>query len=154
MSVMEGLIVSGEICVVVLGSAGDIIECRSQRNRVVDAGLAVIAARLVGNVVTPMGFVGLGTGTLPPAAGQEALQQALGPRIGANADLEISPAPGAIFTAVVAAGQNTGLIAEAGIFNAAEAGEMLCRTVFDTAIAKQPDEALVIRWVLRFSAAD
>jgi hypothetical protein len=47
--------------------------------------------------------------------------------------------------ATFGAGQSTGAVTEAGIFNDATAGTMLCRTVFDV-INKGALDTLVITW--------
>jgi hypothetical protein len=48
------------------------------------------------------------------------------------------------------AGVGTGALVEAGIFNAASAGTMLCRTVF-SAINKAAADSLLITWTVTVS---
>ena len=48
------------------------------------------------------------------------------------------------------AGDATGAVTEAGIFNAASGGDMLCRTVF-SAVNKAASDSLAITWVVTLS---
>jgi hypothetical protein len=50
------------------------------------------------------------------------------------------------------AGDATGAITEAGIFNAASGGDMLCRTVFSV-INKAADDTLSVTWTITLTAS-
>lgn len=49
------------------------------------------------------------------------------------------------------AGVGTGTLAEAGIFNANVAGDMLCRTTGFTPIVKSAGDSMVVTWVVTIS---
>jgi hypothetical protein len=54
------------------------------------------------------------------------------------------------YVATFSAGTGTGAVVEAGIFNAASAGTMLCRTVF-AVVNKGVDDAMTITWQITVS---
>ena len=50
------------------------------------------------------------------------------------------------------AGDATGAVTEAGIFNAASGGDMLCRTVFSV-VNKAADDTMSVTWTITLSAS-
>lgn len=48
-------------------------------------------------------------------------------------------------------GEGTGAVTEAGVFNAATAADMLCRTVF-AVVNKAATDTMVITWTITLSA--
>jgi hypothetical protein len=50
------------------------------------------------------------------------------------------------------AGDGTGAVTEAGIFNAATGGSMLCRTVFSV-VNKAADDTMSVTWTITISAS-
>ena len=54
------------------------------------------------------------------------------------------------YVATYAAGTGTGAITEAGMFDAASAGDMLCRTKFSV-INKGADDSMTITWTVTVS---
>jgi hypothetical protein len=54
------------------------------------------------------------------------------------------------YVATFGPGVGTGAIVEAGIFNAASSGTMLCRTVFSV-VNKGADDAMTITWQITVS---
>jgi hypothetical protein len=50
------------------------------------------------------------------------------------------------------AGDATGAVTEAGIFNASSSGTMLCRVVF-SAINKAADDTMSVTWTITLSAS-
>lgn len=129
---------------------GILKEERSIHNLVVTAGLNHIADQLSS---TPggaaMSHMAVGTGTDAAAAGDTTL----GTELDRNA-LTSRTDSGAVVTYVGTwgAGDGTGAITEAGIFNAASSGTMLARAVFDV-INKGAADSLVITWTLTVAAA-
>jgi hypothetical protein len=57
-----------------------------------------------------------------------------------------------VYVGTWAAGDGTGAITEAGIFNASSAGDMLARTVFSV-ITKDANDTLSITWTITLSAS-
>ena len=99
-----------------------------------------------------MSHMAIGTGTTTPVATDTALQteldrNALDSRTqGAGAD-----ANKVTYICTWAAGDGTGALTEAGIFNSASAGQMLCRSVFPVK-NKESGESMVMTWILTISA--
>jgi hypothetical protein len=54
------------------------------------------------------------------------------------------------YVASFTAGEGTGAVTEAGIFNASTSGTMLCRTVFDV-INKGASDSMTITWTVTVS---
>ena len=99
-----------------------------------------------------MSHMAVGTGTTAAVAGDTALQTELD----RNALSSVVQGTGGdankvTYTADWAAGDGTGAITEAGIFNAASAGTMLCRSVFAVK-NKGAADTLTLTWVLTISA--
>ena len=117
----------------------------STHNTVVTAGKNHIADRLS---TTPTGaamsHMGIGTNNTAVVAGDTALNTELD----RNALTSCTDSSNVVtYVADWAAGDGTGAIVEAGIFNAASVGTMLARTVF-SAINKGASDTLQITWTL------
>ena len=89
----------------------------------------------------------LGANSTAAAIGNTALGSELG-RVALSSDT----ASGAIvtYTASFPAGTATGAVVEAGVFNAASGGTMLCRTVF-AVVNKGIDDAMAVTWAITVS---
>jgi hypothetical protein len=117
-------------------------------NLVVTAGKSWVAKRMAGQD-SNMTHMAIGTGTTAAAAGNTALvteldRNALGVSGGTVSTNTIN------FSATWAAGDGTGAITEAGIFDAASAGEMLARTVF-AVVNKAASDSMTISWTVTVS---
>lgn len=144
----ETLKLTGQLHIVVRGKDGEIKDEREVKNLVVNAGLEFIASRMIGTADAVMSHMGLGSGTTAAAAGDTDLQTALGSRVGlASSAVDGADAKKVVYTANFPAGAGTGTVTEAGTFNAATAGIMLCRTTF-AAVNKTADDALSITWTV------
>lgn len=121
-------------------------------NLVVTTGKNHIADQLAGRQQAQMSHMAIGTGTTAVVAANTALEieldrNALDSRTqGAGAD-----ANKVTYICTWAAGDGTGAITEAGIFNSASAGQMLCRSVFPVK-NKEAGESMVQTWILTVSA--
>jgi hypothetical protein len=137
-------------------------------NIVVYDGKKFIASRMLGTTYAAMTHIGIGTSSTAETAG--------GPGIGAGdtalgAELTVAGGYTAYSRAaltVSSATNNTvtysanfpannpsapaggAVLREAGIFNAATAGTMLCRTTFPT-VTKLPADALTVTWTITIS---
>jgi hypothetical protein len=153
MNMNESLKMRGEVGIVLKGSDGSVKETRNIKNLVVNTGLAYIISRMVGTSKNVMSHMGLGAGTTAAAAGDTALESALGSRIA----LDSTTIAGAnnekvVYVATFAAGAGTGAVTETGIFNAVTSGDMLCRTVF-AVVNKAADDTMEITWTITLSAS-
>jgi len=139
----------GDLRVVLKDSEGRVKEDREINNLVVSTGLAFIASRMKDTTDDAMSYMAVGTGSTAAAAGDTGL----GTEIDRNALTSTTVSSNTItYVADWAAGDGTGAITEAGLFNAASSGTMLARTVFDV-INKSANDSLSITWQVTLSAS-
>lgn len=153
MNSKERLGLSGRLTIVLKGADGKVKEQRDVKNLVVNTGLAYITSRMLGASPAVMSHMALGAGTTAASAGDTDLQSLLGSRKA----LDSSTQSGAndesiVYVTTFDPGEATGAVTEAGIFNAASSGTMLCRTVFPV-VNKQAGDTLQITWTVTLSAA-
>jgi len=120
-------------------------------NLVVNDGLYHIADQLSDQGEGAMSHMAVGTGTTAAAAGDTALETELD----RNALTSTTQGSGASANQVAyvgdwAAGDGTGALTEAGIFNQAGAGDILCRTVFSVK-NKGAGDSMTLTWTITFS---
>jgi hypothetical protein len=116
------------------------------KNLVVTAGKNWVADRM-NNANTVMTHMALGTGTTAAAAGNTTLVTELD----RNALTSTTVSTNTIaYAATWAAGDGTGAITEAGIFDAASSGDMLARTVFSV-VNKAASDSITITWTITIS---
>jgi hypothetical protein len=149
----ENLKLSGQLNIVLKDKAGNVKEQREVKNLVVNAGLGYIASRMVGTAKSTMSHMALGSGTTAAAAAQTALVTQLGVREALDSTT-ITGTSGekVVYVSSFEAGDATGAVTEAGIFNAASGGDMLCRTVFSV-VNKAADDTMSVTWTITLSAA-
>lgn len=116
-------------------------------NLIVTAGRNFIASRMVGTSDAAMSHMAIGSGTAAPALGNTTLGTELGRVALASATLTGSSIT---YVATFGPGVGTGAITEAGLFNAASAGTMLCRTTF-AVINKGAGDTLGLTWTVTVS---
>ena len=115
-------------------------------NLVVTAGKDWVAQRMNGQG-SNMTHMALGTGTTAAAAGDTTLVTELDRNAIGTTTVSTNTIT---HDATWAAGNGTGAITEAGIFNADSAGEMLARTVFDV-VNKGENDTMTISWTITVS---
>lgn len=149
----ENLKLSGQLNIVLKDKAGNVKEERELKNLVVNAGLAYIASRMTGTAKNVMSHMGLGSGSTAAAAADTDLGSLLGSRealdsttISGTNDEKV------VYVSSFEAGDATGAVTEAGIFNAASGGDMLCRTVFSV-VNKAADDTMSVTWTITLSAS-
>ena len=152
MKTLEDLKVKGRLNIVLRDKDGNVKDEREVDNLVVNTGLAYIISRMVGTAKSVMSHMALGSGTTAAAAGQTDLVSLLG----AREALDSTTIAGAnsnqvVYVSSFEAGDATGAVTEAGIFNDASAGDMLCRTVF-AVVNKAADDAMTVTWTITLSA--
>jgi hypothetical protein len=147
MNTQDQLKASGALRVVLTGPNGEIKEEHEFKNLVVTVGKNFVASRMVGTASNVMSNMAIGSSSTAPAAGDTALGGELG-----RVSLASSGASANVvtYTATFPAGTGTGAVVEAGIFNAASAGTMLCRTTF-AVVNKGADDAMSVTWTVTIS---
>lgn len=148
----ESLKLSGALSIVLTDKNGNVKDTREVKNLVVNAGLAYIISRMVGTSKAVMSHMALGAGTTAAAATQTDLVSLLG----AREPLDTTTITGTNsekvqYVATFEPGDATGAVTEAGLFNAASGGDMLCRTVF-AVVNKAADDQMAITWTITLSA--
>ena len=146
----DSLKLKGRVGIVLKDKDGNVKETREVDNLVVNAGLEYIASRMKDASATAMTHMALGTNSQAAAAGQTALGAQAGSREALDSTTVTSNA--VVYVASFEAGDATGNIVEAGLFNASSGGTMLCRTVFGS-VAKQADDSMTVTWTVTISAS-
>jgi hypothetical protein len=143
MKAQDQITATGQVTIRVTASDGHVKEERTIKNLVVTAGKTYIAGRMVG---TPTAMSHMGIGSDNTSASVE--NTALGSQLG-RVSLTSSTATAAVVTYVASfpAGTGTGAVVEAGVFNAASDGTMLCRTTF-AVVNKGADDGMTITWAI------
>jgi hypothetical protein len=152
--IKETLKPTGELVIVLRDKDGNIKEQRKIPNLVVTSGKNLIASRIAGNTSSVMSHLAIGQSTTAPDVSQTGLiTEFTG---GSNARSSLTVAGGSVsnnqitYTATFAAGNGTGPVTEAGIFNASTAGTMLARTTF-LVVNKDALDTLTISWIVTIS---
>ena len=115
-------------------------------NLVVTAGKDWVADRM-NDVNTVMTHMALGTGTTAAAAGDTTLVTELDRNVLTSTTVVNNTIA---YACTWAAGDGTGAITEAGIFDASTAGDMLARTVFSV-VNKGAADSITITWTITIS---
>lgn len=123
------------------------------KNLVVNVGLQFVCGRIMDSTVgsySEMTHMAIGTATANPAAGDTILDDELA-RV-AFSGVTVTE-PSIEFAAFYGPGAGTGVISEAGIFNAVgtDNGTMLCRTRFPI-ITKEAGDSLAVNWIVTIAA--
>ena len=143
-----GIKMVGDVNIKVFGADGSLKEEKQVKNLVVSVGKTYIANRMQANSVQGvMNTMAIGTSSATPAVGNTTL----GVEAGRVALASFSASGNQVTaTATFPAGTGTGAITEAGIFNAASAGTMLCRTTFPV-VNKAAGDSIAVTWVITVS---
>lgn len=146
MKTLESLMVSGQLEIKKTNCAGEITVEMCVPNLVVSVGKAFIAASMVKTSNTPaaMTHMAIGSGTAPAIGANTSLEGQLG-RVSITS--AVATANSVTYRATFPAGTGTGAVTEAGIFNAAANGTMLCRTTFPI-VTKQAGDSIEITWTV------
>tara|TARA_R100000426_G_scaffold86082_2_gene66858 strand:+ start:63 stop:521 length:459 start_codon:yes stop_codon:yes gene_type:complete len=149
----ENLKLSGQLNIVLKDKAGNVKDEREVKNLVVNKGLEYIASRMKDASKSVMSHMGLGSGTTAAAASQTDLVTLLGSREALDSTtISGSNNEKVVYVSAFEAGDATGAVTEAGIFNAASGGDMLCRTVFSV-VNKAADDTMSVTWTITLSAS-
>ena len=126
-------------------SLNDVV-VQKTNNLVVTAGKNWVADRM-NNANTVMTHMALGTGTNAAAVGDTTLQTELDRNVLTSTTVSTNTIA---YGCTWAAGDATGAITEAGIFDAASSGDMLARTVFSV-VNKGASDSITITWTITIS---
>jgi hypothetical protein len=146
----DNLKLRGDVAIVLKDKDGKVKESRKINNLVVDAGLTFICSRMADVSSDVMSHMALGSSTTATAGGQTDLVSILGAR--ELLDSTTASSNTIVYVSSFEAGEGTGAVTEAGIFNAATAGTMLCRVVFPV-VNKQADDTMSVTWTVTLSAS-
>lgn len=143
----DSVTVTTKVVLELIDQDGNVVARREKSNKVVSAGLALLASRISGsgNALT---HVGIGSGSTAPALGDTDLQTPLARRAFDSAGSVVGST--VTFYTTIPAGTGTGTVTEAGLFNAAAAGTMFSRLVIDP-VVKTAAMALVVSWAVTFT---
>ena len=143
----EFLKATGKLDIILKDSDGNIKQELHVPNLVVKVGKNFIASRMVGTSSPAMSHMAIGTNTTAP----ESANTSLGKEIARVAlDSATAAANTVSYSATFPAGTGSGAITEAGIFNAASSGTLLCRTTF-AVVSKSDSDSLTIKWNVTIS---
>lgn len=113
------------------------------KNLVVTSGKNWIVSRIAGTETSQMIRLAIGTGNNPQLVTNTSLQA----EVARIALTSTATSNYIAYSTIFPSGVGVGSITEAGIFNAASAGTMLCRTTFP-AIFKDVLDTLTITWTI------
>lgn len=147
--VQENMRLSGYVKIVLIDADGNVKEKREINNLVVTAGKNFIASRMKDATATAMSHMAVGTNGSATLVDDTALHNEIASSRVALSSTTVSTNT-VTYTCIFGAGVGTGAITEAGIFNAASAGTMLCRTVFSV-INKGVSDTLTFTWTVTVS---
>ena len=149
----DTLKLKGRVGIVVKDKDGNVKETRDVNNLVVTDGLNFIARRMHGTTANVMSHIAVGEGSgQPSAAGRTTLITETHREV-LDSGFPAEPTGASItYKASLEANDVTGALTEAGIFNAASGGDMLCRVEFGTVTLTSTD-SLVIEWTISLTAS-
>jgi len=116
-------------------------------NLVVTTGKNFVASRIKDTTSAAMSHMAIGTGTAAAAAGQTTLSAEADRNTLTSTTVSNNTVT---YVATFGAGEGTGAIVEAGLFNASSSGTMFCRTVFSV-VNKGASDSMTITWVITVS---
>ena len=140
----------GDVAIVLKDKDGNVKDSREINNLVVSAGLEFICSRMAGTSAGVMSHMAVGSGTTAAAAGQTDLVSILGSREALDSSTASSNT--IVYVSSFEAGEGTGAVTEAGVFNASSSGTMLCRTVFSV-VNKEADDTMSVTWTITLTAS-
>jgi len=143
---VDDIKVTGKLTLTLTGPDGELKEQKEIDNLVVLAGRSFIASRIKDATSTVMSHMAVGTSSTAAASGDTTLGAEVASSRTALSSTTVST-NSVVFNCTFGAGVGTGALVEAGIFNAASAGTMLCRTTYSV-INKGASDTLTIQWTV------
>lgn len=134
----------GKVLITLLDEHGKVKEEKEFKNLVVTTGLTLTASRLLSNTDDVPSHMAIGSGSTPAAAVDTALETEV-TRVALTSAANVANV--ITFVGTYGAGVGTGVITEAGIFNAASVGTLLNRVTFGS-VNKGALDTMLITWTL------
>lgn len=144
--IQDAIQMKGRLNIVLTDAFGEVKEQREVDNLVVTVGKNYIASRMKDATATAMSHMAVGTTSTAAAVGDTTLGAEIASSRTALTSTTVTTNSVA-YVCTFGTGVGTGAVVEAGIFNAASAGTMLCRTVFSV-INKGASDTLTITWTV------
>ena len=116
-------------------------------NLVVTTGKNYVASRMKDTTAAAMSHMAVGSGSTAAAASDTALGRELDRQALTSTTVNNNTIT---YVATFGAGDGTGAVTEAGLFNASSGGSLLCRTVFSV-VNKSSTDSMTITWVVTIS---
>tara|TARA_R110000803_G_scaffold192247_1_gene255021 strand:- start:418 stop:867 length:450 start_codon:yes stop_codon:yes gene_type:complete len=148
--IKDKLKLRGDVSIVLKSADGSVKDSREIKNLVVSDGLNFIVSRMKDTTQDAMSHMAVGSSTTAAAAGQTDLVSILGSREALDSTAVSTNT--VTYVSSFEAGEGTGAVTEAGIFNASTSGDMLCRTVF-AVVNKQATDSMTITWIITLTAS-
>jgi hypothetical protein len=150
----DRLKITGAVEIVLTDENGYPVDTRLINNLVVNSGLDFIGSRMLDNTTSVMSFMGLGSDNTASTSTDTDLGALVGDREElTTAVYSFTQSEAKItYRATFEAGDATGDLSEAAIFNSSTGGTMLCRTTFDT-LTKPAESELSVTWVISLSVS-
>jgi len=148
--IKDNLKLRGDVSIVLKTADGSVKDSREIKNLVVNDGLNFIVSRMKDTTQGAMSHMAVGSSTTAAAAGQTDLVSILGSREALDSTAVSTNT--VTYISSFEAGEGTGAVTEAGIFNASTSGDMLCRTVF-AVVNKQATDSMSITWTITLTAS-
>lgn len=145
-NIQDNIKMTGRLNIVLTDADGNVKDQREVDNLVVTVGKSYVASRMKDATATAMSHMSVGTTSTAPAVGDTALGAEIASSRTALTSTTVTTNSVA-YVCTFGTGVGTGAIVEAGIFNAASAGTMLCRTTFSV-INKGASDTLTITWTV------
>lgn len=138
----DNVIATGKLSITLRDEHGNVKEHRDMKNLVVNIGKEFIASRMASATMSPITHMAVGTNIVTPLPSDVSLGTE-----NARVVLDSSGVLSRTLTyfATFPAGTGTGMLTEAGLFNASSSGTMLARTTFDV-FNKLATDSLTIEW--------
>jgi hypothetical protein len=151
-SIKGAIRATGRVHICLKGPDGQVKEQEEVDNLVVTTGRQHIADQMADQGAAAMSHMAIGTGTTAADATDTALETEIDRNtLTSKTQGTGTDANKVTYVADWAAGDGTGAITEAAVFNSASAGDMLCRSVFAVK-NKASGDTLTLTWILTFSA--
>lgn len=138
----------GYLDIVLTGPDGEVKQKMTVPNIVTTSGRNYIAHRMTTATNVLMSHMAVGTNSTGGAGIANVALNAEIARVALSSNSVVAPGNVINYIATFPAGTGTGSITEAGILNAAAAGELLCRTTFGT-VTKGASDTLQITWTVQ-----
>ena len=151
----DNLKVKGRFELLHWNAAGQLQNHIKKDNLVVNTGFAFLAGRLLNDTTLSISHIAVGTDASAALVTDTGLNTQFDPRRSITKTLATSAGgvtnDSVAFQRVLAAGENTATLVEAGLFNHLTAGVMLSRVVFSP-IVKEAGDIVTIDWTITFGA--